>query len=247
MMDLNEIRRRARLLGIDQRHVEGDYVLNHLLAALAEQARGVILRGGTALARIYWPDFRLSEDIDLIAEGSIDTEFLQGVVGIAIKTTGLPLRIEIGNFRDGRSRSLVRWGKSELLIDISANEHAFMPPVDGLLALPYRDLRSAPRRMLTMAHTEILGNKWFMLSDRREPRDLYDIWAGLQRDVAFEEIAAGHQATYAFRPTSASLSSARALKPLWEGRLAHQIGNLPAFDEVHQAVSDAFESWRGRA
>jgi predicted nucleotidyltransferase component of viral defense system len=69
MIDRNEIRRRARRLGVTVDHIERDYVLNHVLAAISADPAELIFRGGTALARVYWPDFRLSEDLDFITMG----------------------------------------------------------------------------------------------------------------------------------------------------------------------------------
>ncbi|MCI0634921.1 MAG: hypothetical protein L0206_13540 [Actinobacteria bacterium] len=54
-----ELRGRARRLGVDIELVRKDYVLNHVLAAVAESADDIVFRGGTALARVYWPDFRI--------------------------------------------------------------------------------------------------------------------------------------------------------------------------------------------
>jgi predicted nucleotidyltransferase component of viral defense system len=64
-----EMRHRARRLGVDVDFIRKDYVLNHVLAAVAESDNDITFRGGTALARVYWPDFRLSEDLDFLFEG----------------------------------------------------------------------------------------------------------------------------------------------------------------------------------
>ena len=68
MIDRTEIEARARKLNLLPHHVAKDYVLNHLLAAIADERAPVVFRGGTALSRAYWPDFRLSEDLDFISE-----------------------------------------------------------------------------------------------------------------------------------------------------------------------------------
>jgi predicted nucleotidyltransferase component of viral defense system len=66
-----EIRDRARRLGVDIELIRKDHILNHVLAAVAEMANDIAFRGGTALARIYWPDFRISEDLDFLIEGKL--------------------------------------------------------------------------------------------------------------------------------------------------------------------------------
>jgi hypothetical protein len=44
MIDFTEIRNRAGILGVDERSVRNDYVLNHVLAAVAERSKGLIFR-----------------------------------------------------------------------------------------------------------------------------------------------------------------------------------------------------------
>ena len=58
MIDSGEVFRRARQLGIDPGHIHKDYIVNCVLAAIADALPGLTFRGGTALARVYWPDFK---------------------------------------------------------------------------------------------------------------------------------------------------------------------------------------------
>jgi predicted nucleotidyltransferase component of viral defense system len=60
----------ANQFGVAEPQVERDYAISHLLAVLSQRvADRVIFFGGTALARAYLPNGRLSEDIDLISIG----------------------------------------------------------------------------------------------------------------------------------------------------------------------------------
>jgi len=89
MIDEREIERRAEQLGLLPTHVRKDYLLNHLLAAAADASAPLLLRGATALARVYWPDFRLSEDLDFISTASgtdIDTAIRSAVTTAAART-----------------------------------------------------------------------------------------------------------------------------------------------------------------
>lgn len=54
--------------GVSAHQVRRDHVISHALAALSRiESDRLLFFGGTALARTYLPDLRLSEDIDLIA------------------------------------------------------------------------------------------------------------------------------------------------------------------------------------
>jgi uncharacterized protein len=88
-----EIRNRARGLGVDIELIRKDYLLNHILAAVAEMANDLAFRGGTALARVYWPDFRISEDLDFLVEGRLAraTELLEHAARVAAERTGIDL------------------------------------------------------------------------------------------------------------------------------------------------------------
>ncbi len=82
------IRERANEAGVPFWVVEKDYALSYLLAALsATQGLGdiLVLKGGTALRKAYFTDYRFSEDIDYSTQvlGPIDE--LDGRLGDALQ------------------------------------------------------------------------------------------------------------------------------------------------------------------
>jgi predicted nucleotidyltransferase component of viral defense system len=248
-----ELQRRSATLGISVAHVELDYVLNHLLAEIARNPGNLVLRGGTALARVYWPDFRISEDLDFIsAEPIPDLENrLTGVVGIVAEDSGLDLVLAAGGWRDDQMRATVHWTTpwstgGELLVDVVRFQRAALPVMTQPLHLPYTDLGTPPAAGIPVLDLkEILANKWLMLEARREPRDLFDLWWALtQQGVAFSEIADAHKTAYRYPPMRASVDIAARLETGWVQRLGYQRRNLPPFGDVLAAVRTEFESWR---
>lgn len=249
MIDSSEASARARKLRLSAEHIERDYVLNCVLASIAESRSELVFRGGTALARVYWPDFRLSEDLDFIAGGtwSAIAETLDRAVASASRLASIQLEFQLGKPRRGWSRSYVRFSGGEILVDVSLGERAFLPIEDRVLHLPYSDLQDRERRISVVGIGEIMGNKWFMIGDdeRKEPRDLYDVWAGLCKfEVAFSVLARGHRAKYGFGPNEDQLRRAQRLRPLWETRLAHQLADLPPFEAVYVAIQQRYKDWR---
>jgi len=241
-----EILRRRRTLGVPEAQVERDYVLCHVLAQIPEELPELVFRGGTALARVYWPDYRLSEDLDFISGDPASDlgERLGSAVAKAASRTGHDLSFDFGRPRDGWSQSFVNWGNYALKIDVNMNERAHVPIEDRPLRLPYSDLASLGRTIRVVALEEILGNKWFMLDDRKEPRDLFDIWWGLNREsIPFERLAEGFKARNRFPPYRAAINAARRLEPMWQTRLTHQVGQLPSFATVIGDVRGAYEAW----
>lgn len=249
MIDHAEIRARARQLGLDASHVENDYVLCHLLVAISEGFPEFVFRGGTALARIYWPDYRLSEDLDFTSEGPVpDLEARLGdAVRVARERTTLPLELAYAPPRGSLSRSTIQWSDHELLLDINMDTAVAMGSSEGRVDLPYKDLQEIETIIPVFSLTEILGNKWYMLNDRTEPRDLFDVWTGLvQFAVEFEEIERGHRAKYGYAPSPGSIHNAKRLEGPWEIRLAHQLADLPPFKQVYREVKREFKGWQER-
>ena len=253
MIELRTAERRAAALGIPVRHVELDYVLHHLLAAFSRRDNPLVFRGGTALARVYWPDFRISEDLDFIAPGEAPDllRLATMIVADIADETGLDATLVADGWRDDRMRATVTWttglaGGGELLIDVVRHQPARLGPRMLALDLRYPDLdaaRGAEIRILAL--DEILANKWMMLDDREEPRDLFDLhWALTHADVPFGELADAHEAVYGYPPMPASIERAARLEARWEQRLAHQLRDLPAFGDVLADVRQRFDGWR---
>jgi predicted nucleotidyltransferase component of viral defense system len=246
LIDDSEIRRRARDLDLQTSHIERDYVLCHLLVAITSCRPRLVFRGGTALARVYWPDYRLSEDLDFIdEEGSEGVEKdLREAVAQAGESCGRDLVLKPGRFRSGWSRSTVSWPGGTILVDVNLGAEVAMTPEERRLVLPYSDLADSHDAVVSQL-SEILGNKWFMLSDRKEPRDLFDLWAALYKfDVPFDAIARGHQARYGYVPVANFIDVAARLKGDWENRLAHQVADLPDFETTRRAVKERLQEWR---
>ena len=65
------IRDAATLLRVPQDVVEKDYAIGHVLAGInthEQLQHTLILKGGTALKKLYFGDYRFSEDLDFSAQ-----------------------------------------------------------------------------------------------------------------------------------------------------------------------------------
>lgn len=200
------------------------------------------------MARVYWPDYRLSEDLDFLTTAKheqVGAVLRQGVSTSSART-GLDLKLKFNAPKDGYARSFIGWEEAELIVDVNSGESARMPTEPRPLDLPYSDLREEERVIPVVSLEEILGNKWNMIGDedRNEPRDLYDLWAALCLfDVSFESVAEGYRAKYAALPMSWRLERAKDLKRNWGIRLAHQLRELPDFEQAWGCVAGAFDQW----
>jgi predicted nucleotidyltransferase component of viral defense system len=82
MIPKREILELAQIKGVEPRIIEKDYVLGWLLAGINEHSalkKKWIFKGGTALKKCYFNDYRFSEDLDftVLDESHINQEFLQ--------------------------------------------------------------------------------------------------------------------------------------------------------------------------
>ncbi|MCZ7384769.1 MAG: nucleotidyl transferase AbiEii/AbiGii toxin family protein [Candidatus Methanoperedens sp.] len=80
-MDENELRRRARKTGFDVVTLEKDYALTWLLSGIywedSKLRDLLIFKGGTAIRKIYFPEWRLSEDLDFTIIQEVDPQNLR--------------------------------------------------------------------------------------------------------------------------------------------------------------------------
>jgi len=83
MIRSSEISKLAHQLGLGDKTIEKDYVLTWVLFALAASPLRELLafKGGTAIKKIYVPDYRFSEDLDFtLLDLSLTNDALQSAV-----------------------------------------------------------------------------------------------------------------------------------------------------------------------
>jgi len=213
---------------------------------MADFSAPLVFRGGTALARVYWPDFRLSEDLDFIstASGTEIAAAIGAAVARAAERTGTGTTADIPPIREGWTQCEVRWDGGSIQVDVNRGEDAKLPVQTRALDLPYSDLGRDARELVVMALKEILANKWYMLDDRKEPRDLFDLWYGLcVHGAALDQVADAFKAKYTGKPGLWRIQQARKVEAAWEERLAHQVRDLPPFREVFGEVHARVQAW----
>ena len=85
------LRAEARRLGVGVEVILKDYAIGHVLGAIAAEPRlagTLIFKGGTALKKLYFGDYRFSEDLDFTAVGAPTGPALEEALG-AVATEAL--------------------------------------------------------------------------------------------------------------------------------------------------------------
>ncbi len=240
--------------------IERDYVLAWFLTGLAGNPLREVLafKGGTALRRCWFEDYRFSEDLDFTLTRPITLEDILAGLGEIFAAVEAACGLRIAFDRDdrhGHQNSHTFYlhyqgplpAANDVKVDITINEVLCFPLQDRPIHRTYDsfdDLPAGPT-VKVYAIEEIVAEKLLALSDRarNEPRDLYDLWYLFgATDLRIAELRAELDAKLALRQrTVAGMEQAIAakedrLRRLWTNRLAHQMSQLPPYDDVFREV-----------
>jgi uncharacterized protein len=243
--------------------LERDYCLAWFLAALAESdlKAALAFKGGTALKRCYFADYRFSEDLDFTLIQSIPFEELlrrlEPVYAAVHQQSGIVFSFDRED-RQKHANSYTFYLKyvgplpsgNDVKVDVTLREHLVHPLLERLILRGYDEFTDLPTdRLLTVySLEEITAEKTMALADsaRNEPRDLYDLWhLTSNQGIELAPLADAIRQKLAFRGkpsesiADAILKKEARLKALWSGRLAYQMSILPEFDEVFRLVRRA--------
>lgn len=181
MLDPAELQNVAAVFGVAEAQVVRDHLISHMLAAISEElADVVVFFGGTALARTFVPDGRLSEDIDLLATtnrsetaarltGLLPRALRREFPGLTWDPAPTAVREPMPAIASSPDGALVR---IQLL---SATGYPQWPTQRLDLVQRYSDAPSAQLSVPTAAgFAAAKATAW---RDRRASRDLWDLWA----------------------------------------------------------------------
>jgi predicted nucleotidyltransferase component of viral defense system len=243
--------------------IERDYVLAWFLTGLAGHPLREVLafKGGTALRRCWFEDYRFSEDLDFTLTRPIALEeILAGLNEIftAIEAAcGLRIAFDCED-RHGHQNSYTFYlryqgplpAPNDVKVDITINEVLCYPLQDRPIQRIYTSFDDLPEgpTVKVYALEEIVVEKLLALSDRarNEPRDLYDLWYLFgATNLRIAEMRVELDAKLALRQRvvagmeQAIAAKEERLRRLWAIRLAHQMSQLPTFDTVFREVQRA--------
>jgi predicted nucleotidyltransferase component of viral defense system len=240
--------------------LERDYCLAWFLTALAESDLKAVLgfKGGTALKRCYFGDYRFSEDLDFTLTAQVTPDELKTRLEAVYAAVRDASGIVFGFDREDRQRRensytfYLRYEGplprgSDVKVDITLREKLVFKLLERAVLRGYDEFEDLPENRLLYAYSleEMTTEKTLALADkaRNEPRDLYDLWHLTSNEgIALGALADAMRQKLEFRgkPCEGLAEAIRAkearLKALWGSRLGHQMATLPGFDEVFRAV-----------
>jgi len=252
---------------IPENVLERDYCIAWFLIGLSRTPlrNKLAFKGGTALRRCHFSDYRFSEDLDFTLLQSLSFEELkQGLEPIyeevkrASNITFRFSRLDSAMHQNSYTFYLAYEGplpvtsvQKEIKVDVTIKERVFYAPVELAVLKSCEEFTDIPdgEQILVYSLPEIITEKTVALLDRArtEPRDLYDFWYLMEQSsaVTIDDCLEAIHAKLAHR--GKQLDAVRGefhkkearLKKTWESRLSAQMASLPEFDGVYRAVKRA--------
>ena len=241
--------------------IEKDYILSWILIGIAKSKmyESVTFKGGTALKKFYFADYRFSEDLDftIIKESSIEEleKMLQEVYAFVLENSNIRLALKnkekhtngytfIINFSGPLGADITR---GEIKTDFTINEKLLNKPVVKTLLREYDEYTDIPNNIKLKVYPleEIFIEKCVSILDvsRNEPRDIYDLWYLVNNKcLAFEYLGeqikekAIHKGISSVDIIETLSSKEYNYNSLWVARLTQHMMELPHFCKVYREL-----------
>ncbi len=181
-----EIKKRARKNGVPASTIERDYAQSWFLKNFAND--DMLLKGGTGIKKVYFDDYRFSDDLDFTMVKEFREESLEALIKEAIERTvreygirfeeDLKLEEVKNGFKIEVYFRILRSTGSPLKIKIDLTR----PDKEKIVLSPEsrRILHNCPdnfdKKVRCYPLEEIIAEKIRSLFERTRPRDLYDVW-----------------------------------------------------------------------
>jgi len=258
MIKPGEIQNKAREVGVRDQQIEKDYILSWILQGIAqheELSTSITFKGGTVLKKVYFENYRFSEDLDFtLLDNDISNEqifeWFSEVFEYIRDEANIPLEIIDNNeHEDGGINFYISYvgplggigSNKRVKVDISRSEQLQFEPVMQNTFLGYSDQEE--HQLLCYPLEEVLVEKLRSVMQRMQARDFYDIWSLLEihdMDVAYYSIEFRAKCeSKEIDPTDFHNKLAQRLpqyKGRWKASMADQIQDLPDFDQVEREV-----------
>lgn len=263
MIKPGEVQQKASFAGVRDQQIEKDYIISWILFGISrhhELSNRIVFKGGTVLKKVYFVDYRFSEDLDftLWNEDNWSTstedsnniicswfkevfEFIKDEANIQLDLIENNKTVDI-NFYISYVGPLGGQGNNKKVkVDISCNEQLIFKPIMKNVFVGYSDL--VEYALLCYSLEEVLVEKMRAVMQRMQARDFYDIWYLLEKhgmEIAF------YKNEFQIKCESKSLDYSDFLKKIyerspqyrgrWKSSLSEQIKDLPDIDQVERAV-----------
>ena len=244
--------------------IERDYCLSWFLFGLAQSPlkEAMIFKGGTALRRCYFQDYRFSEDLDFTLAREVSlSDLLEG-----LKNNFSYIREESGIVFDHVRQEPstenthtiylsysgpIPGRPKEVKTDITFREKILTPVEERKIIQTYDEYSDFHSdlavKIYSLEEVAIEKTCALLTPARNEPRDLFDIhYLFSEAGVELEPLVSQIDEKLKFKGSSLQerkgefQNKEKRLEKSWETRLAVQMSILPEFQSIYRAVKKNF-------
>lgn len=265
MIRLREINAVAAKNKLKDTQIEKDYILSWILFGISNNgslSKSLVFKGGTVLKKVYFPEYRFSEDLDftLLDEKITNEELLlefERVYVFIKEETNINLQFNEANTHSSGSLAFYvnyvgplqgNINSRDVKIDITRGETMEYPSEQRKVFNQYTDLPKESFNLQCYSLAEVLIEKMTALMGRTEPRDLFDFWYLTEYegiDTRYHRPEFEHKAQNKNHDPGLFqeklMAKKKNLKQSWEKKLKNQIYELPEFDEVFRKAKRHFK------
>jgi predicted nucleotidyltransferase component of viral defense system len=257
MISRSELQRLANREKVALGTLEKDYVLTEVLKSLSRVTllgQLLVFKGGTALRKVYFADWRYSEDLDFTVKHDIKEEELSLLLDewyLQVEQTAqIRLTTKMLHKPNGYARVRAQFigplaYPGMIFMDLSFDEPLCLDPEKrAILSEPFL---SEGQKVLAYPLEELLAEKIRSLSERGKSRDYYDVWRLLKEksskldfevlgDVLAKKLRHKH---IVFTSVNDFLpKDINKLNQYWASELEQQINQLPPLNAVIEELQN---------
>lgn len=263
MIKPGEIQQKANAVGVRDQQIEKDYILSWILFGITKHEQlsmSIVFKGGTVLKKVYFKDYRFSEDLDFtLLNCEIPNEqiffWFKEVFEFIKDEANIPLEIiDNDEHEDGGINFYISYvgplggegNNKKVKVDISRSEQLAFNPVMNDAFIVYSDIDE--HQLLCYPLEEVLVEKMRSVMQRMQARDFYDIWYLLEE---YKMDAGFYMIEFEAKCKSKGLIHSNFPKKLdermpqykgrWKSSMSEQIKDLPDFDQVEREVQRHFK------
>ncbi len=258
MIKPGEIQQKANTVGVRDQQIEKDYILSWILFGISKHeqlSKAIAFKGGTVLKKVYFKDYRFSEDLDFtLLNAEILNEqifaWFKEVFEFIKDEANIPIDIIDNNeHEDGGINFYISYigplggqgNNKKVKVDISRSEQLVFEPIMKDVFIGYSDLEE--HQLLCYPLEEVLVEKMRSVMQRMQARDFYDIWYLLVEhkiDVdfyvsEFESKCKSKDLLHTDFPKKLD-ERLPQYKGRWKSSMSEQIKDLPNFDQAEREV-----------
>lgn len=261
MIDYLQVQRLALKNNVSPEIIEKDYFIELVLFYFSKDSslcENLVFRGGTALKKVYFPEYRFSEDLDFVIDNKKEINIYQEMIIQILQkiSSDYPIKMDKRSmFKSDQLQLFITYdiipdirGVKELKVDIL--QDYYIPKHERKrLLFTYPEFENKNSVLETYALESVVCDKIGRILDvDNEPRDLYDLWYLLKLNLDINIIRKEFKNKYGYEILIPNLLREIVkddYRQNWRNRLIYQMFNLPDFDiiikDLNKLIKEKFK------